>query len=120
MGFFALGVLVGWVFFVIFGRTTVRRLSRTADIRKRMGIELISGWRIFNVAEALVLPVSLFDKLHAGSLSAFWADARVLRQHATRYDIVMAHLFFWTFVPSTTLMIVLALLDSFGILPNSH
>ncbi|KAB7627276.1 hypothetical protein [Alkalilimnicola sp. S0819] len=116
MGMFALGVLVGWILFVIFGRTTVRRFSRMETTRARLGTELISGWRIFNVAEALVLPVTLFDKLHAGRLSAFWADARVLRRHATRYDKVMAHLFFWTFVPSTALVILVVVLDRFGIL----
>lgn len=110
----AIGVMIGWVFFLIFGRTTVRRLSKNPETKHRLGAEFVSGWRIFNVAEALVVPTSFFQKMQQGPLSGLWADAALLRQHASRADFVLAHLLFWSFVPSAALLVVTVLLDLVG------
>ena len=51
-------LLIAWILYLIFGQITVRKLERDAEVKARLGFEVISGWWIFNVAEALVLPES--------------------------------------------------------------
>lgn len=115
-GICAAGVMLGWIFFLIFGRTTVRRLSKNPDTKHALGTEFISGWRIFNVAEALVLPMSFFRRVRRGALSGLWADAALLRQHTGWGDRLLAHLMFWCFVPSVAGLFLVMLLDEIGLI----
>lgn len=108
-------LLFGWCFFLIFGRVTVRKLERDPEVRSRLGFEAISGWRIFNVAEALVLPKSFFQKVKGTRLSGMWADASLLRARTNTLDRVLAHVFVWTFMSSTAALMLLMVLDWFGV-----
>ena len=47
---------IGMILFVIFGQVTVRKLRKNPETRDRLGVSLVSGWDIVNVAGALALP----------------------------------------------------------------
>ncbi|KAB7627275.1 hypothetical protein [Alkalilimnicola sp. S0819] len=109
------GVLLGWLFFLALGRTTVRRLDRTPETANCLGMEFMSGWRIFNVAYALVLPMAFFRMASKGPLAGLYANALVVRCHTGRVDQVLAHLFVWTSVCSSGLIFAVAVLDMLGV-----
>ncbi|KAB7627277.1 hypothetical protein [Alkalilimnicola sp. S0819] len=108
--------LPGWVFFIVLGRTTVRRLDRNPETARRLGTEFMSGWRIFNVAYALVVPMAFFRIAENGPLAGLHADARAVRRHTGRFDYVLAHLFFWTFMTLALLLGVTTLLNRLGVI----
>ena len=105
-------VLVAWILYVLFGQITVRKLRKNSELRYELGTELISGWDIFNVAEALSLPRSLMDKFKNSRLSMFYANPDLLRKHTNWFDKLLAQLFFWPFLLSGTTLIGLVIFDS--------
>ena len=54
---------IAWILFVIFGQITVRKLRKNPETKHELGIEFVSGWDIFNVAQALSLPAALEKRL---------------------------------------------------------
>lgn len=115
LGAASAAALVAWLLYLIFAQVTVRRLEKDPAVREQMGFEAISGWRVFNVAEALVLPRSFFEMARKTLLSGMYANATLLRAHATRLDRVLAHLFFWTFFGSGAAIVLLVALHYLGL-----
>lgn len=103
------------IFFVIFGQITVRKLRKNPQTKEQLGIELASGWDILNVASALALPRWLNKKYKNSSLSFLYADAEILDRYTTRFDRVLARIFYSLFVFSGSSLIILLLLDQIGI-----
>ncbi len=112
---FAIPAAVGFIaciLFVIFGQVTVRKLRKTPETKRELGLEFASGWDILNVAQALSIPESLEKKLKN---RAFHADADLLYKHTTIFDWVLARMFFWSWVFSGAGLIILMILNWFGI-----
>ncbi len=59
---FAVG-LIACILFVIFGQITVRKLRKIPETKLVLGIELLSGWDIINVATVLALPKGYARKI---------------------------------------------------------
>lgn len=108
-------ILVAWIIFLVFAQVSVRRLEKHPETKDALGMELVSGWRIFNIAEALVLPMSFFKRIEGGPLFFMYADAKVLRRHSRLIDRILAHLLFWPFVTGSFSAVLLVILDAFQV-----
>ncbi len=103
-------LFISWFLFVIFGQVTVRKLRKNPTTRQALGIELASGWDIFNVAQALTLPKAVAQKIRRNSLGSE-ADPDVLYKHTTLFDRVLARVFYILFAFSGFGLIILMVLD---------
>jgi len=106
---------VAIILFVAFGQITVRKLRKNPETKRELGIELLSGWDIINVAQALALPSIIMRKLKNTPLSALYADADILRKYTNKFDLVLGSLFYWLFILSGLSLALLALLDTVGV-----
>ncbi len=104
------------ILYVIFGQVTVRKLRKNPETKQALGIELLSGWDIFNVAQALTLPKAIAQRIKRNSTSmglGFEADPDILYKHTTVFDRVLARVFYTLFTLSGFALIILAMLDFF-------
>ena len=115
LGCSALLMFITAILFVIFGQITVRKLRKNPATKDRLGMEFVSGWDIFNVAGALSTPKWLRDKFSRSKLSVLIADYQVLYDNTTRFDRILARVFWVIYVTSGSSMILLVILDSFGL-----
>ena len=109
-------MLISWVFFVIFGQVTVRKLRKNPETRQALGLKFTSGWDIINVAQALSIPKTIAQKLRRKSEAmglGLEADPDLLYKHTTVFDRVLARLFYIPFFLSGTGVIILTMLDFF-------
>ncbi len=105
---------IAWILFVIFGQVTVRKLRKNPETKQALGIEFVSGWDIFNVAQALTLPKSVAQKIRRNSIG-FEADPDLLYEHTTVFDRVLARVFYTLFTFSGFGLIILGVLHWFGV-----
>ncbi|QIL90245.1 hypothetical protein ACONUD_18520 [Microbulbifer harenosus] len=110
--FSSFGLMLGWVFYVVFGQVTVRKLRRNPITKAHLGVEFISGWDIFNVAQALATPRKFHKILEKGKLAFLNADSEILLKNTNTTDRVLAIIFFWTFFLSGSVMIFAILIDT--------
>ena len=105
--------LVGWILFLIFGQVTVRKLRKNPETKHELGIELLSGWDIFNVAQALSLPKSVMQKIRNNPQggSVFFANYELLYEYTTVFDRLLARVFYWLWMSSAFALIILMVLD---------
>ncbi|ARU55377.1 hypothetical protein OLMES_1298 [Oleiphilus messinensis] len=80
---------------LVFAQTTVRKIENNPTLMDQVGIEFINGWRIFNIAEALAMPLAIFNRIKSSPLGVLYANAEPLRESANRLDKFLAHLLFW-------------------------
>jgi hypothetical protein len=106
--------LIAWILFVIFGQVTVRKLRKNPETKDALGIEFISGWDIFNVAQALALPLKYARWRKKAPLGMLHADADLLHKHATRLDRILARVFLIPFMFAGFFLLVLCLMEYFG------
>ncbi len=114
--FNAVFLFLGLILYVVFGQVTVRRLRKKPEIKKALGFELVSGWDILNVAQALSLPKKITEKLDSSSISPMYANSDVLRKNTTRVDRFLAVIFYWVFILSSLSIIFLISINSMGLL----
>jgi len=107
-------LLVGSVFFVIFGQVTMRKLRKKPEIRHELGIEFLSGWDILSVAQTLTLPKSIAQRIRRNSRGTA-ADPDLLYRYTTLFDRVLARVFYMLITLSVFAMFVLIILDEFGV-----
>ena len=110
-----LAMIVDLFLFIFFGQKTVRKLRNNPAIKDSLGIEFISGWDIIHVANALALPEWLNRKVRQSRLSAFFANAEVLKKHVTKFDVVIAKLFWGLWIAWTSALVILMLIDKCGV-----
>ena len=108
-------VIIDSILFVMFGQKTVSKLRNNPAIKDSLGIEFISGWDIIHVANALALPEWLTRKVRRSRLSAFFANAEVLKKHVTKFDVVIAKLFWGLWIAWTSALVILMLIDKCGV-----
>lgn len=106
--------LLSLILLVIFGQTTVRKLRKNPNIKNELGLEFASGWDILNVAQALATPKKIHKILESGQLSFLYANSDLIAKHTNRFDKILAIIFFWMFMGSGVLMIVLMILEKLG------
>lgn len=109
--FIILLAIFAMIFLVLFGQVTVRKLRKNPITKHELGIELISGWDIINVAEALASPKWLSRKLKRSPLSPLYANSEVLYRHTNRIDRMLARIFYYSLILSGALLILFCLID---------
>jgi len=107
--------LFSCVLLIIFGQITVRKLRKKPETMQELGIELLSGWDIFNVAQALSLPKAIAQKIRDNPMGTMHANPDLLYKHTTVFDRVLARLFYWLALSSISAMFILIILDEFGV-----
>lgn len=115
LGILILLAFITSILLVAFGQITVRRLRKDPVIRSALGFEYISGRDIFNVAQALGLPIGMIRKLRTTKLGFLYADPDVLLRHTSRFDRILGRLFFWSYVTTGILGIIFVILNSLGL-----
>ena len=115
----ALSVVVAFIsmiLLVIFGQVTMRKLRKNPETKQALGIEFLSGWDIFNAAQALTLPKAVAQRIKRNSTSmglGFEADPDILYKHTTVFDRVLARVFYTLFALSGFAIIILTMADFF-------
>jgi hypothetical protein len=106
--------IIACILFVIFGQVTVRKLRKNTETKDALGIEFVSGWDIFNVAQALALPIRYARWRKKGPLGMLHADADALYEHTTRFDRILARVLFVPLILCGLIAVALMLLDICG------
>jgi hypothetical protein len=106
--------IIACILFVFFGQTTVRKLRKNPETKDVLGIEFVSGWNIFNVAQALALPRKYARWRNKAPFGMLHADADLLYKHTTRFDRILAKVFFVPWMAAGLFSVVLMLLDIVG------
>lgn len=110
------GMLIGLIFYVIFGQVTVKKLRKNPDTKDALGVEFASGWDIYNAAQALSLPKALTRRLESSSLSAMYARSECLRKKTSTLDRLLAFVFYWIFTISGFTLIMIVALNGLGVI----
>lgn len=63
VGIMILLVLVSMFMYLIFSQVTMRKLRKHPETKGVLGVEFVSGWDDFNVAQAFALPLFIINKL---------------------------------------------------------
>jgi hypothetical protein len=116
LGFLLLGALLSMVLFVLFGQITVKKLRNNPLTKNELGVELVSGWDIINVAQSLSLPMSLINKFRKTRLSFLYSNVDLLIIHTNKFDRILAALFYWVLTVTGLSTILWACLDTLGLL----
>ena len=107
-------LLIAMILFVIFGQITVRKLRKNPETKNALGIEFISGWDILNVANALALPIKYARWRKKAPLGMLHADADLLYKHTSRFDRILAKVFYVPWLLFGVLMVALIMMDLLG------
>jgi predicted SAM-dependent methyltransferase len=114
MGIILIMILTVGPLFVAFGQITVRKLRKNPETKYALGLEFSSGWDILNVAEALSATAWMNKRFKSSKVSFLFADAEVLYKHTTRFDRILARIFWFSFVISGIFMISVAVMSFIG------
>ncbi|WP_281558280.1 hypothetical protein [Thalassomonas sp. RHCl1] len=117
----SLGIILGctiisWILFILFGQLTVKKLRKNPEAKHELGMELVSGWDIINVAQSLALPITLIRKFKKTQMSFFYSDADLLIKHTSKFDRILAKVFYWTFTITGILILTWVCLVTTGLL----
>lgn len=115
LGIIILASIVTGLLFVLFGQVTVRKLRKKAKDTNQLGIELVSGWDILNVAGALSTPKFLREKFLRSRLSALSANYQFLYNNTNKFDRVLARIFWIVYVVTGCLIIIYTLASILGL-----
>lgn len=108
-------LLTAWLLFILFGQLTARKLRKNQATKEALGLELMSGWEIFNIAEALVLPRRWSKRLSQRRMSSAFANAELIRQHTNRFDRFLGRSFVVLLVTSIAVLLTLMILSRAGV-----
>lgn len=112
-----IGLVISGILFVLFGEVTVRRLRKNQQTKDALGVEFVSGADTVNVAVALSLPLSLYNRLFRRKNLYFTnADADKICAFTSRLDRFIARLFFWSYFITVLALISAVILYSFKII----
>ena len=109
------GVFVTMILYVLFGQVTVRKLRKNPETKDKLGVELVSGWDILNVAGALARPQWLSSRFKKSSFYFLSADTDVLKGCTTLFDQFLARLFWYFYIGTTISIAMLIILDTMGV-----
>lgn len=106
------------ILYVAFGQITVRKLRKNPKTKNCLGIELVSGWDIINVAQALSIPKSWSKKLEERQFSLIYANSNLLFENTTKFDRFLAMFFYWLLTVTGFFGGVLGFLSYFKLIPE--
>ncbi|MFA7556158.1 MAG: hypothetical protein WCY88_18100 [Spongiibacteraceae bacterium] len=109
------GFFLCMVLYVFFGQITVRKLRKNPATKDKLGLELTSGWDILNVAGALSSPEWLRDRFSTSRFSGLTANYQLLYENTSKFDRVLARVFWFFYVVPVVLMLIFIVLNSFGL-----
>ncbi len=115
LGILILAVLFVMTFFVMFGQITVRKLRKNPETKQELGIELISGWDIINVAQSLAIPKKIIRKFRTTKLAFLYANADILHKHTNKFDRLLAACFYWSLIATALSTALWAVCDTAGL-----
>ena len=115
LAFDAIFIFLACILYVLFGQITVRKLRKNPKTKAALGMEYASGWDIINVASALAMPRRLSRKLEKGPLSYLYANSEVLFENTTKFDQMLGAIFYWIFMGSSFVCVLLVLLNALGL-----
>lgn len=115
VGIMILLVLVSMFMYLIFSQVTMRKLRKNPETKDALGVEFVSGWDSFNVAQALALPQFIINKLKQSPISSLYANTDILNLHTSKIDKTFAYTFYWFFMGSNLFGICVLLLNTFGV-----
>ncbi|MGH1485994.1 MAG: hypothetical protein ACRBCI_07200 [Cellvibrionaceae bacterium] len=78
---------------IVFGQVTMRKLRKNKETKESLGLEFVSGWDTFNVAQTLSMPKSWSKKLEKTPLFAMYANYDLLFNNTTLLDRILAKVF---------------------------
>lgn len=116
LGFSAFLMLISAILFVILGQITVKKLRKNPDVKDHLGVEFSSGWDILNVAGCLSTPAWLRKRFSESRLSFLSANYQIVFENTNKFDRVLARVFWFFYVTSCSLMIILVSANGIGIL----
>lgn len=108
-------MLITGILFILFGETTVRRLRKNPETKEALGFDFIGGRDIMNVAIALSMPKRLMNKAKKSKINFMFADIEVLNKYTSRYDIILAKIFYYLFIFDGLLIFTLIGMKLLGI-----
>ncbi|WDE03354.1 hypothetical protein SG34_018360 [Thalassomonas viridans] len=106
LGILLCGLLVSMILFVLFGQITVKKLRKNPATKLELGMEFASGWDILNVAQSLALPLKLVRKFRESPLSFLSSNPDLLIQHTSKFDRILAFVFYWTYMVTSILLLI--------------
>lgn len=109
-------LLIACVLYVIFGQVTVRPLRKNPKTRESLGLEFISGWDIINVAQALAMPKAWTETLSKSPIGSIYAERKTLIEHTSKFDQILAFVFYWTLIVSGLAAPIILILNSLGVI----
>lgn len=109
------GCIFASILFVIFGQITVKKLRKTPGARDSLGVEFANGWDILNVAQSLSLPKIIAEKINQSPIAFMYADRSVLYENTTKFDRLLARLFWYTYMISALGLLLLVALSLLGV-----
>ena len=115
VGILLAAVLVVCILYIVFGQLTVKKLRKDPKTKDALGLELVSGWDIINVAQALAFPKTWSKKLEERSLSFMHAKASLLLENTNTTDRFLGATFYWLLVITGFASALLVLLNSVGV-----
>ena len=101
---------------ILFGFIVMPKLRKNPEIKDKLGMEFVSGWDTFNVAQALSTPRAWSKRLEATPLGFLNADSEVLFKHTTLFDRILARFFWGLLIFSVFCMLLLTALHLLGVL----
>jgi hypothetical protein len=116
LAFSAFLMLIAANLYLVFGQITVRKLRKKPEMKNELGFELASGWDILNVAGALSAPKWLREKFSKSRLSGFTANYQLIYENTSKFDRVLARVFWFFYVVSVVLMLIFIAANSIGLL----
>ena len=115
LGVLLIGALGSMILFNVFGQVTVKKLRKNPQTKSELGMELLSGWDIINVAQALSLPTRWINRFRETQLSFLYANVDLLLRHTNRLDRILAALFYWLLTATGISTIIWACLEAVGV-----
>jgi hypothetical protein len=106
--------LIALILLVVFGQVTVRKLRKNPETKDELGVQVVCGMDILNVAMALTLPKKEAKSLNKSVFNFLHPDPDLLYKHTTRFDKILARVFFIPFMFAGFFLLVLCLMGYFG------
>ena len=116
LGICVLFIFIGWILFILFGETTVRRLRKNPETRDKLGLEFASGWDIFNVAGAMCRPQWLSKRIRRSTISFTAADERPIYENTNWFDRLLGRTMFIMMMGAVSVMLVIIALHFAGLI----
>ena len=102
------GLFLSMFLYLLFSQITVKKLRKNPETRENLGVEFISGWDVFNIAQAIALPKYITNKLGKSPISFFYADTELIIRSTSKFDRALAFIFYWLFTTSIVSLLSLA------------